>query len=117
MATSITDEEWEELYDSFETTTLLSAVEAVDVLRGELSDDEDGCPPKLRDDLLRLHQLAMAVFNEGSRSQVEELFNFAVELEFQVSDMTETLGQVQKTLSELAELYPESLSYSTDSDE
>jgi hypothetical protein len=117
MATRITDEEWEGLYDSFETTKLLSAVDAVDVLRRELGDDEDGCPPKLRDDLLKLHQLAMAVFNEGSRSQVGELFNFAVELEFQVYDLTETLEQVQKTLSELAELYPESLSYGTDCDE
>jgi hypothetical protein len=117
MATSITDEEWEELYDSFETTKLLSAVDAVDVLRGELSDDEDGRPPKLRDDLLKLHQLAMAVFNEGSRSQVEDLFNFAVELDAQVFDIMTALEQLQATLSELTELYPESLSYGTDSDE
>jgi hypothetical protein len=92
-------------------------VSAYIVERGELSDDEDGCPPKRRDDLLMLQQLAMDVFNEGSRSKVGDLFNFAVELEFQVYEMTEILGQVQKTLSELAELYPESLSYGTDFDE
>ena len=122
MATRITDEEWNELYDSFETTTLLSAVDAVDVIREDLSDDEYGGPPQLRTDLLRLHQLAMAVFNEGSRSKVEDLFNFAVELEDQVSDIMTALEQVQTTLSELTALYPESLSYadmspSTDSDE
>jgi hypothetical protein len=122
MATRITDEEWNELYDSFETTTLLSAVDAVDVIREDLNDDENGGPPQLRTDLLRLHQLAMAVFNEGSRSEVEDLFNFAVELEDQVSNIMTALEQVQTTLSELTALYPESLSYadmspSTDFDE
>lgn len=121
MATRITDKEWNELYDSFETTKLLSAVDAVDVIREGLSDDENGCPPQLRTDLLRLHQLAMAVFNEGSRSQVEDLFNMAVELDVQVFDIMTALEQVQATLSELTALYPESLSYagmshSTDSD-
>lgn len=111
MTTRITDEEWNELYDSFETTKLLSAVDAVDIVRGELSDDEDGCPPKLRTDLLRLHQLAMAVFNEGSRSQVENLFNFALELDDQVYNIMTALDEVQTTLSELTELYPESLSF------
>jgi hypothetical protein len=117
MTTSITDEEWGKLYDNFETTKLLSAVDAVDFLRGELSDDENFSPPQLRTNLLRLHQLAMAVFNEGSRSQVEDLFNFAVELDDQVSDIMTALEQVQETLSELTALYPESLSYGTDSDE
>jgi hypothetical protein len=111
MATRITDAEWNELFDSFETTTLLSAVDAVDAIRGELNDDENGCPPQLRTDLLRLHQLAMAVFNEGSRSQVEDLFNVAVDLEDQVSDIMTALEQVQATLSELTALYPESLSF------
>jgi hypothetical protein len=118
MATNITDDEWDELHEkSFETISLLGAVDAVDILRGGLSDDEDGRPPELRTDLLKLHQLAMAVFNEGSRSQVEDLFNFAVDLEDRVSDMMTALEQVQETLSDLTALYPESLSYGTDSNE
>jgi hypothetical protein len=117
MATSITDEEWNELYDSFETTKLLSAVDAVDVVRQELSDDENCTPAPLRTDLLRLHQLAMDVFNDGSRSQVEDLFNFAIGLEAQVFGIMTALEQVKAILSELTALYPESLSYGTDSDE
>ncbi len=74
-----------------------------------MNDTEDGGPPQLRIDLLKLHQLAMAVFNEGSRSQVADLFEFAVELENQVLGMMSSLEQVQETLSQLTELYPRSL--------
>lgn len=66
MTISITDEEWDGLTpEIFDTTTLLRAVNAVDELRGDLNDGEDGSPLQLRTDLLKLHQLAMAVFNEG----------------------------------------------------
>lgn len=111
MAT-ITDEEWGELSpENFDTVTLLHAVDAVDELRVELNDGEDGRPPQLRDDLLELHQLAMAVINQGSRSRVSDLFDLAVELEVQVAGMTTALEQVHETLSRLTALYPESLSY------
>ncbi len=110
MKTSITDEEWGELCpENFETRALLRTVNAVDNLRDDLNDTEDGGPPQLRIDLLKLHQLAMAVFNEGSRSQVADLFEFAVELENQVLGMMSSLEQVQETLSQLTELYPKSL--------
>lgn len=97
--------------ENFDTTTLLRAVDAVDELRGNLNDGEDGSPPQLRTDLLKLHQLAMAVFNEGSRSQVADLFEFAVDLEDQVFSMMNAPEQVQETLSQLIELCTESLPY------
>jgi hypothetical protein len=53
----------------------------------------------------------MAVFNEGSRSRVDELFELAVDLEDQVHSLMTSLEQVQETLSQLTTLYPESLSY------
>lgn len=66
MAANITDDEWDELSpENFDTTALLRAVDAVDELRSDLNDNEDGAPPQLRDDLLKLHQLAMAVFNQA----------------------------------------------------
>jgi hypothetical protein len=109
---TITAGEWDELSpDNFDTMTLLHAVDAVDELRGELNDGEDGSPPQLRDDLLKLHQLAMAVINQGSRGRVADLFDLAVELEVQVAGMTTALEQVHETLSRLTALYPESLSY------
>ncbi|KPX70213.1 hypothetical protein, partial [Pseudomonas amygdali] len=75
------------------------------------NDREGGGPPQLRTDLLLLYQLAMAVFNDGSRSQVAGLFEFAVDLEDQVLSLMTSLEQVQETLSKLTALYPESLSY------
>lgn len=68
-------------------------------------------PPQLRTNLLKLHQLAMAVFNEGARGQVAELFDFAVDLQDQVDHLMASLEQVQETLSQLTALYPESRSY------
>ncbi|HCB1593324.1 TPA: transposase [Enterobacter asburiae] len=112
MAANITDDEWDELSpENFDTTALLRAVDAVDELRSDLNDNEDGGPPQLRTDLLKLHQLAMAVFNQGSRSQVADLFEFAVDLDDQVCGMMTALEQVQETLSQMTALYPESLSY------
>lgn len=117
MAT-ITNAEWDELNAaSFETTELLRTVDAVDELRKDLNDGDDGSPPQLRTELLKLHQLAMAVFNGGVRSQVPELFDVAAELEDQVNELMTSLEQVQVTLSELTALYPESLSYADFDDE
>lgn len=80
------------------------------LVRGDLNDSADGAPPQLRTDLLKLHQLAMAAFNEGSRSRVAELFDLAVDLQDQVDHLMTSLEQVQETLSRLTALYPESLS-------
>ena len=86
----MTEEERQHLYENFETTALLSAVDAVDCLRDDLNDGEGCRPPELRTDLLKLHELAMAVVNNGAMNELE---------------------QVQYTLAKLVALYPESLSY------
>ena len=70
MAARITDEEWDKLSpENFETHSLLRAVDAMDELRDDLNDGEDAAPPQLRTDLLKLHQLAMAVINEVPRGR------------------------------------------------
>ena len=76
----MTDEEWQHLYENFETTELLSAVDAVDSLRDDLNDGECFRPPELRTNLLKLHELAMAVVNNGSRSQASKMFDLAMDL-------------------------------------
>ena len=88
----MTEEEWQYLYENFETTELLSAVDAVDCLRDDLNDGEGCRPPELRTNLLKLQELAM-------------------NLDEQVSHMMNELEQVQDTLAKLVALYPESLSY------
>lgn len=105
----MTDEEWQNLYENFETTDLLSAVDAVDRLRDDLNDGEDFRPPELRISLLKLHELAMDVVNNGSRSQASKMFDLAIELDDQVSGMMNELELIQDTLRKLVALYPESL--------
>lgn len=107
MVTGMTEEEYRRLYQSFETRRLLDAVDAVDKLRDDFGDDEDGRPPELRTQLLRLHTLAMAVVNEGARSQAPKLFDLAVELELQVSQALTELESIQDTLSALVDFAPE----------
>ena len=112
MAARITDDEGDKLSpENFETHSLLRAVDAVDELRDYLNDGEHATPPRLRTDLLKLHQLAMAVINEGSRSQVADLFELAGDLDEQVSYMMTKLEAVQETLSRLTALHPDSLCY------
>ena len=107
--TTMTDEEWQHLYENFETTELLSAVDTVDSLRDDLNDGEYSRPPELRTNLLKLHELAMAVVNNGARGQASEMFDLAMDLEEQVSHMRTNLEQIQDTLAKLIALYPESL--------
>ena len=83
MAT-MTDDDWQHLYENFETYALLDAVDAVDRLRDDLNDGECGRPPELRTNLLKLHGLAMAAVNQGA-----------------VSQMLTQLEHIQDTLSQL----------------
>lgn len=88
---------------------LLRAVDAVDELRTYLNDQEHYSPPQIRTDLLKLHGLAMAVVNEGSRSQVAELFMLADDLGAQFYQMLEWLEAIKGTLDSLTALCPESV--------
>lgn len=108
MAT-VTDEEWQHLYENFETYDLLSAVDAVDSLRDDLNDGEHCRPPELRTNLLKLHEMAMVVVNNGACSRAPEMFELAMDLEEQVNHMMTNLEQIQDTLAKLVSLYPESL--------
>jgi hypothetical protein len=116
MVVRITGEEWDKLSpENSETHSLLRAVDAVDELRDDLNDGEYATPPQLRTDLLKRHPLAMAGVNEGSRSQVADLFELAGDLDEQVSTMMTKREEVQETLSRLTALYPDSLCYGSGS--
>jgi len=103
------DEEWQNLYQNFETTWLLSAVDHVDLLRGHLGDGEYFKPPEIRTDLLKLHDMAMDVVNNGWTSEASEMFELADGLEMQALEMMESLEYIQQVLRKLTDLFPESL--------
>jgi hypothetical protein len=108
---NITDEEWQELYDGLDSASLLAAVDAIDRIRPDLSDGDGGRPPEIRDNLLRLHQLAMAVQTNATPALLTEFFDLAGDLDDQVMQLLDSVEQVQSTLSAVMALYPESLSY------
>ena len=115
MAT-MTDAEWQALNENFETVSLLQAVDAVDALRGHLNDREKYQPPEIRDNLLKLHQLAMKVVNEGQKGRAPALFELAAEIEDEISDMMEALATIQDSVTKLTALHPASLTDDGDSD-
>ena len=101
---SITDEEWDRLWqdDPFETARLLWLIDKVD-WRGQ---------GDLRTEILNLHQLAMDVSNEGRRDLVGKLFDLVVDLEERVrEELGDRFEPVKRVLSDLTDLCPESLSY------
>jgi len=87
----MTQKEWEKLYENFETTWLLAAVDHIDNARGYLGDGDNWEPPQMRTDLLKLHQMAMDVVNNGWTKKAQEFFASASDLEMQVSDLIEEL--------------------------
>ena len=113
----MTDEEWQRLYENFETMWLLGAVDDIDNLRGYLGDGPNFEPPQIRTDLLKLHQLAMDVVNNGWESNLPELIELADDLEFQTSEMMDILEKVQDVIQKLLHLLPEDHSNEEDDDD
>ena len=71
MAIQLTDEERQALsFENFDTTALLRNVGDIDELRCSLGDREDGAPPGLRSDMLRLHQSLPAMEARSARRVV-----------------------------------------------
>ncbi len=98
----------EERLAAFDTSALLRAVDDLDAMRDHL--DGDGhAPPVMRGDILRLHQLAMRVVNEGSTNPAthEEMFDLADDLEYRIDDLSDALDRMRITIKALARLSPD----------
>ena len=96
----------EDLRDEFDTTELLEAVDSLDTIRGILADGDHLEPPQIRTDLLKLHGLAMDVFNRGHPVD-EEMTTLAWDIESQIDEIVEAADRIQKTLTELVQVFPE----------
>ena len=107
----ISDDELEAQQDGFDTYSLLHAIDELDKMRGHLNDREHHNPPEIRNDLLKLHALAMAVVNEGEADRAQEMFDLAFEIEDQLSDISEALERIQETIAKLTDLQPESFQW------
>ncbi|TKW64660.1 MAG: transposase [Paracoccus denitrificans] len=102
------EEERKHKLANYETASLLRAVDDLDLMRDHL--DGDGFkPPEMRDDLLRLHQLALRVIGEGSDdpATINAMFDLAVDIEVRMQDLEDALGRMQKVIVALATLAPD----------
>ena len=105
----ITDKELEALQDGFDTVSLIQAVDELDQMRGHLNDRAHHNPPEIRNDILKLHDLAMDVVNHGMKDRAPALFELAIEIEDQLSDLGTALDNIQETIAKLIDLQPKSL--------
>ena len=112
----MTDDEWRNLYENFETMDLLYAVDHLDKLRSYLADGPDFEPPELRNDLMKLHQMAMPIVNHGQDTELTGFAELAEDLDSQVFQMMQSLEHVQATLRQLIRLMPDS-AYNPDGNE
>ena len=101
----------QEIYENFDTHTILEAVDALDEIRGILADrdGEEGYlsrPPELRDTLLKLHGIAMDVVNYETTDD-HGVFDMAFEIEDELYYVSERLEKLQKVISKLTDLAPE----------
>jgi len=103
----VTEEQWQRLAAGFQTYDLLDAVDSFDKVRYVLADEEDGGPPEIRRDLLKLHALGMAVVNEGDSSKSRQLFELADDLSLEITDLVAKLESVQEVLDRLLEFAPQ----------
>jgi len=62
-------------------------------------------------DIFKMHDLAMDAVNHGVTSRAQALFELAIEIEDQLSDISEALEKIQDTIGKLTDLYPESLQW------
>ena len=53
----------------------------------------------------------MDVVSHGVTSRARALFELAIEIEDQLSDISEALEKIQDTIGKLTDLYPESLQW------
>jgi hypothetical protein len=88
----------------FDTSDILDAVEEIDQIRYMLNDDEEtNAPAQLREDLMKLHQLAMNAWNTGA-GDPKELFGLAFELEDQLEEIVEHAQKALATVAEFTKL-------------
>jgi hypothetical protein len=102
----ITNKELEALQDGFDTVSLIQAVDDLDQMRGHLNDRAHHNPPEIRNDILKLHDLAMDVVNHGMKDRAPALFELAIEIENQLSHLSTALKNIQETIAKLIDYNP-----------
>lgn len=98
----------QELQKSYDTGDILSAVDALDEVRGMVADEGINMPPEIRQRLMRIHQLAHRRLNDGlplTDEQVDELSLFVDEVSMDVYQMIRCLEELAELLRPLEKMF------------
>ena len=96
---------FERLEESFNTMSVLQAVDAIDQIRYGVCE-----PDQMRDRLLQLHQMVHHLFNgalPGGRIEHENVWELADALSITLSGYIESLEPIVAMLDQLVELAPD----------
>ena len=110
----------ERLRDEYDTTKLLVAVDELDHIRNVVADGDNLEPPEVRDQLLKLHGITMAVVNEGhplSTDGEEGLLELAWEIESVVGEINDAADKILEAVGELIRLCPDEEDLEDEEDE
>jgi len=105
----ISEEEFEEIYTSVDTTSLLKAVDIVDELRDHLNDLDGLRPPEIREDLMKLHGYGMELVNHGARAKARKFFELAADIDWEISEIISRARALQDIFKPIMKACPESL--------
>ena len=97
----MTEDEQQELSDNFDTSWLLESMDELNRARSTLAN------PEIRQDLDKLHTMAMAVVNNGDVDQADEMFELADNIDYEISEIIDALENIQETMNKLTKLHSE----------
>lgn len=110
MRRPLTNEQKTERLAAFGTSRLLQAVDAVDAMREHL-EGEGYAPPEIRNDILKLHALAMNVSGTvgPDTESMRALFELADGIDCRVGEVADALENLRAIIEELTVPEPDDL--------
>lgn len=104
----LTEDEFEKIYENFESADLLTAIDHLDQLRYLMDDQEDLRPPVSREHLFKLHDSIFAICGhyirkldvEGTHDMLDELHDLIFNLQDNAQKLERILDNLRETLPE-----------------
>lgn len=91
----------EELYNEFESFSLLTAIDHLDEMRQHLADRVLFEPPQIRQDLMKLHEMVMDASNGSSEYSIEDISEQLWDIESDICAIQEAADKLLNIFSDL----------------
>lgn len=108
MKKTLTDEQKEHIYENFDSSEILEAVDAVDKLRGLFADRDICRPPEIREDLMNLHGVVFeSITQNGTHEEEANMLEMVIDIEDVLVDAREAIEQISDVMDRLQALVPD----------